>query len=571
MSSSIKSLHDFELFQRSHHATLKLFQNLEHNSEDVFALQFDKTFAKLNFVRKGLPAITYDNSLPIQVTQALKTKVFDQETTAIAEYSGFLIIKSGVLDILPVVWINAKQTLAWAFIFNPTDLNTYWEETIQPYFDKIKMPSDISITTLKDFLGDSHGFSAICLSRGTESVSPIHSTVEFLIPPFSQDSPLEINERIDFREASPFKDVEANTDIFKIIKKKEGVVGVDVFGQTIPVPAAMDCKFQVGPGFTPIDTDEAIIYAAKGSGVLFVEKNKAEIRDFLRIQEVDYHTGNIQQTKDVVIEGDVLKGFKVECGGHLIIRGSVENGAHILCRGSCEIQGGVVGPHTTIICAQDLHLNYVSDAIVICQGSVSIEKYCFRGDIFAKESILVFGNGLKNTAHSVVGGSLNAIENIQCHSVGSSAERTLLAVGFHIKLRNRIRFDETKSISLSREIFQMQQSLGLDLNAPGSLQILQSLSESRKSAIKNLLLTIKEKSVEKEVVDENLIQLRKRLMEPKSIPYIRIEKSISPLVDIYISSAYQNIIQEIILKEAMQYVEKNGKIYENRYVSTVKI
>jgi hypothetical protein len=232
MPLNFNNISEIEAFQKACQATHRLFQNLEKNDAPTYSLQFDTTFAKLPFVKKGLAALSYPAEANVKSTLAFSLIQTDEKITAIAQQSGFLILLNGVIDLLPIVWFNHSQTTAWAFSFSSTDLTEIWLNDLNVYFTKIQILPQIHGSEVQDFLKQSLGFSAQCISRGKEAVPPIHSSLEYIHPQLIEQV-IDPHQNIDFKSLSPFKDISQDDALFKITPKIEGVAGLDIFGQTI--------------------------------------------------------------------------------------------------------------------------------------------------------------------------------------------------------------------------------------------------------------------------------------------------------------------------------------------------
>ncbi|RCX16074.1 hypothetical protein DFR58_11256 [Anaerobacterium chartisolvens] len=192
--------------------------------------------------------------------------------------------------------------------------------------------------------------------------------------------------------------------------------------------------------------DGAVNYSGNRIGV----SNHLEI-----IGNVGFKTGNIDFDGFLTIKGSIEDNFSVTANRDVEILGDYGVGSvrEIISReGSVFIKGGIVGKNKAVVKSKkDIYTKYISDATIICDGSVHIGFYCLNSNIIAKEVILDSPKG------QIIGGSIEAEIKVISSIIGSQSEkRTSICVkGFDRnnlkdKLENVIRDIEISKSCLSR-------------------------------------------------------------------------------------------------------------------------
>ena len=79
------------------------------------------------------------------------------------------------------------------------------------------------------------------------------------------------------------------------------------------------------------------------------------------------------QNMNLIIRGQVLNGYKVNCGGNLHIVKSVEDNVNIVCNGNLDVDWGITGKNTEVQCSKNLNAGFVEKSTVICDGDIEIK------------------------------------------------------------------------------------------------------------------------------------------------------------------------------------------------------
>mgnify|MGYP000844145055 FL=1 len=205
-----------------------------------------------------------------------------------------------------------------------------------------------------------------------------------------------------------------------------GVPGVDVHGNEIKPNEGITYPLLFDEhSVTQVRLEgKDVLYAIKDGAVHYVNDVIA-VYDVMEIQgNVDFNTGNIEFDGYIRVEGTVEENFTVIATKDIEISGVYGIGGAKLIEskeGSIYIRGGVAGKGKAIIkCKGNLYAKFISDAEIICEGSVYIGFYVRNCLIRAKQVIVDSGKG------QIAGGSIDADIRVECADIGNRMERRTL-------------------------------------------------------------------------------------------------------------------------------------------------
>ncbi|MEW6624325.1 MAG: FapA family protein [Bacillota bacterium] len=137
------------------------------------------------------------------------------------------------------------------------------------------------------------------------------------------------------------KMVKVNQPLARFHPATEGEPGLDVYGKEVPPPKPKEAKLIAGPGTKLTENGHLLLAAIEGR----LEKKKGNMYSVLPVYQVDgdaeAKVGYIKFKGDVVINGNVLDGMKIDCGGKIEIYG--------YCANSTLIAGGDIIVHNNLV------------------------------------------------------------------------------------------------------------------------------------------------------------------------------------------------------------------------------
>jgi uncharacterized protein (DUF342 family) len=266
------------------------------------------------------------------------------------------------------------------------------------------------------------GKGLIEIAKGIAPKAGLPGKIELLVDVSQIGKPRELQGgRVDHHEIGIVINVTKGFPLARHIPPEEGVDGRNVFGRPIAAPVTDDVHLRGGSG-TCISSEDPNVLLSEIDGALTIRKDGfIEVKNQKIIEtDIDYSTGNVNFTGDLIIRGSVRAGFYVEVLGNLHVLGGVED-TQIKSTGNVVIEGGAVGAGT---------------GLIECRGLVKVrhlENFSIKsGDnVFISEDALhstISSDGLIK-AKSIIGGTMTAF-GIECDSIGGTAEtKTILDIG----------------------------------------------------------------------------------------------------------------------------------------------
>lgn len=228
---------------------------------------------------------------------------------------------------------------------------------------------------------------------------------------------------VDFRRVQSFLNVDEGELVATIQPPGPGTPGRTVTGKIIlPLPGS-PAKIEIGQNVRL--SDDALTLFAEATGRICLRENVISVEDIYQIAgNVDFKVGNVAFKGYVEVKGDVLDGFFVKATKGIKILGNV---------GVCTIESdgdisfcGMSGQGTgKVICGGSISANFISDAVIECAGTITVEVEIRSSLIKCLGAISVNKGGL-------TGGEYFALAGIECGNLGSrTALRTRVVAGVH--------------------------------------------------------------------------------------------------------------------------------------------
>jgi uncharacterized protein (DUF342 family) len=255
------------------------------------------------------------------------------------------------------------------------------------------------------------------VAKGLAPTPGQDGTIEFFVKNDLDYKPeFETEGTVDYKNLDYFQFVKKDQVLCTITKETPGAEGRNIFGGVIPAKPGRSSGCPTGKNTVMTENDTVLIAAC--DGVVRFVRGIIDINDLLRIYtSVDQHTGNINFTGDVTIEGDVCNSFSVRSGGNIIVKGVVEDSI-IEAGGNLHISKGINGTlKNTITVNGDLKCHYIENAIIHVQGNI-------MADYIIDSKVTCMGNiELSGGNEIVLGGEIKVKGELRAKEIGSEKER----------------------------------------------------------------------------------------------------------------------------------------------------
>lgn len=248
---------------------------------------------------------------------------------------------------------------------------------------------------------------------------------------------------VDFSEKRPVQVIRKGEAVCRIIPATSGQDGVDVTGRKLPCRHGVPSDVQ--PGHNMQFSEDGLRIEATENGSVFLKNGK------LYVQTAIVRSGDLQTDDDFVwlayVDGDIPEGIKVISTSNIIVMGEIR-GAEIYTKGCVRAQRGIRnGAH--IEARRQVLAPIIEDSCIKAGMDVYAEEIR-NSDVTSRGSIFVTGG-----AGRIQGGTIRAIEQVQCTEVGSEAGgQTSFILGYWQDLRDEIE-------QLAKEMDEIQSTLEL--------------------------------------------------------------------------------------------------------------
>ncbi|MFA8342225.1 MAG: DUF342 domain-containing protein [Rhodothermaceae bacterium] len=278
----------------------------------------------------------------------------------------------------------------------------------------------------------------INVANGALPIDGIDARVDVYVETDVDFSPKVLDSgRLDFYNLNILNPVEKDQLLAVYHPHVEGRNGKDVFGQEIPGKTAKVIKFPAGKNtYSPPANSNEIL--AKCEGNVIEKKGVFSVSEVFSINgNVDFSTGNIENSGSVKVFGDIKSGFRLDIGDTVEIKGIVED-AVIMAGDNVQINSGFVGTGSGLIAAEgDVNLKYIRNQKIQSRKSINVKNEVIDAELFARDRIRVKGG--KNM--SILGGHTIAGNLIEVNCLGNEyGIQTRIEVGFDYKQEIEISF-----------------------------------------------------------------------------------------------------------------------------------
>jgi uncharacterized protein (DUF342 family) len=252
----------------------------------------------------------------------------------------------------------------------------------------------------------------IIIAKWNPPVSGIDGTIIWRYDKEVTAKPIEDeNGNVDYKNLGTVRNILKSTVLADITLPTEGTPGTDVLGNTlIPIPGKK-ASFQLGAN-TELSEDGKRIVATADGALTYKNSTFAIEHEVVIKTNIDFSTGNIDFIGDIVVNGDVMEGFKVEStSGNVLIKGGIYGG-EIKAAGNITIKKGA--NHSKLEAGGDLTVMFCEYSDISCVGDLEATNLIICN--------VYCGGKLKTKGKSggLVGGRYTILSEVEVENIGSS-------------------------------------------------------------------------------------------------------------------------------------------------------
>ncbi len=321
---------------------------------------------------------------------------------------------------------------------------------------------------------------------------------------------------VDYRELSLINDVQEGGVICEVIPPTEPEDGVNVLGKPIKGRVGRRPSIPIGEG-TRLSEDGLRVEALYGGNLVY-RGGRFCVDKVYRVQDIDYDTGNITFSGDVIVNGDMLDGFEIHAGGDVTLRGRVGS-VVIVSKGTIKLDTGINGTGKAVIeAAKEIKAGFIENCTVRAGEKITAESIINSQVECEGDVDVTRGRGL------ICGGKITAFGSVKANEVGNESNTlTVIVLGVTPRLLKERKKLMEQLGDVSRHIDEMAKNVAYieRLVAEGRpipqdrvailqrTQLLLPMSEKKQAQLQNSLLAL-----ETRLADVASSTLQARLLHP---------------------------------------------------------
>ncbi len=239
---------------------------------------------------------------------------------------------------------------------------------------------------------------------------------------------------IDFHHLKKFVTVKEGTHLLTVQPPTQGENGYTVLGEKLP--GRWGKKVEIRPGDNIIRKQKDTEWFAGCAGKYSFEGEVLNVVPVLEISsDVDFSTGNVNFSGDVIVHGSVNDGFEVKAKGNITIAGSID-ASRVIAGNRIEVRQGIFGKgQGKVIARTDVISKFLQNAHVEAGRDVIVGSQILNSQVYANRMIKVqSGKG------TIIGGEVIAGHRISAKFFGGEyGTKTLVEVGLDFSVFEQMR------------------------------------------------------------------------------------------------------------------------------------
>ncbi len=222
---------------------------------------------------------------------------------------------------------------------------------------------------------------------------------------------------IDFTARGDSAYVKKGDLLVEKIPMEHPKTGTDIFGETLLVGEVDDVPLNPGDGVSLAEDELSIIAAISGQPSLDAKGVVSVLEQFTVKGDVDFKTGNINFSGNVLVTGTVKEGFTVECDD---LTANEINGATIKIRGDLKVSNGIV--NSLVETQGSIQAKFLNNVKLFGHGNMMITREIMG-------SRILISGALNNEAGRITDSVIAARLGLTVKQVGTekAAESTIKA------------------------------------------------------------------------------------------------------------------------------------------------
>ncbi len=294
------------------------------------------------------------------------------------------------------------------------------------------------------------GDKPFTVASGRPPSPPEDARVRYYFPKdYRQAGTLKEDGTFDFTDRGKIPFVKKDTLLAQKVYPVAGIPGMTVTGDGIAVPEPVDIPLAAGPGARMSEDGVDVFADSDGQPFLDALGNLSVLSELNIKGDVDFETGNIDFSGNLIVKGTIKPGFRVKAASLTVQQ--IE-GAHIVLTGDLTCSGGIID--ATLVRVQgDIHAKYINNSVIEGFGDLSVQKEIIDSKIQMSGAIL-------NPTGAVIASRISAKMGIDAGSIGTDmAKPSRLVVGVDKYVRHLVSVIESDRKTHAEGVAELEKSL----------------------------------------------------------------------------------------------------------------
>lgn len=353
------------------------------------------------------------------------------------------------------------------------------KEDILSSLEKAQVTAGIDKEILEQFCAQRPCYCIFPVARGT---APVAGRDGYIEEHFSRSQEIHLREdakgNIDHRNLNIFQNIKAGEIICDIYPPEDGRDGTDVLGNTLPAQRGKEAFVPKGKNTRMNKEGTALISDIDGD-ISFREGVFRVASQLTISQNVDSSVGNLNFAGDILITGDICRGFTVQAGGDVTVYGMVEN-AMVAAGENIDIKKGMNGGGSgTLRAGGSISSRFLEHTLVIANGDVTAETIINSRITCGGSVLAVMGRGI------IIGGAIRASQSVEARKIGTlSNNETAITIGCSVVEEENAGFLTSELEKARRMLDSVQKNYRFLANLPSvpdsKKELFQTLAEQKK-------------------------------------------------------------------------------------------
>jgi uncharacterized protein (DUF342 family) len=255
-----------------------------------------------------------------------------------------------------------------------------------------------------------HVQEGLIIARGTSPIDPVPEHWELISSLLERQSQLDAEAlSLDPKDHSPFVMVKKGDLLAVQISALSGAGGRDVFGHEIPFKNARSSLYRPGQN---VLVDGASCRAVC-DGCFRCQNSVFQVDNVLVVRGVDYRTGHIDFDGDVVIQGEIARGFRIQARGS-IFSSQVIDASEVVSGADVVTTRGIIGQDGAVVRAEGrVRAKFLENIVLRAVGSIEVRASCLNSVLQTLDKVVMGEKSL------LMGGRVLAQNGIEAFQIGT--------------------------------------------------------------------------------------------------------------------------------------------------------